>query len=88
MATNNIIEDNLWGWQKNLGEAIKSEIPNWQKFFNQASLEYGNAGGLKKNPLVVARTLELAWEANEKSSQLLLLVEKIISFAKTNFDIK
>jgi putative ATP-dependent endonuclease of the OLD family len=58
---NNLIKNNLWGWKTNFGDGIKAEIPNWTKYFDQASLEYGNAGGLQKNPLVISRTLELAW---------------------------
>lgn len=79
---NNIIKDNLWGWKTNLGDTIKKEIPDWTKYYDQASLEYGNAGGLQKNPLVISRTLELAWEAGEKSQTLLTLVGNIINFAQ------
>lgn len=79
---NNISKDNLWGWKTNLGNEVKVEIPNWTKYFDKACLEYGNAGGLQKNPLVIARTLELAWQEGEKSQTLLNLVESIINFAK------
>jgi predicted ATPase len=78
-----IIKNNLWGWKTNLGDGIKTEIPNWTKYFDQASLEYGNAGGLQKNPLVISRTLELTWEAGEKSQTLLTLVDNIIKFAQS-----
>lgn len=79
---NHIIKDNLWGWNTNLGDSIKTEIPTWTKYFDQASLEYGNAGGLQKNPLVISRILELAWKAGEKSEILLTLVGNIIKFAQ------
>ncbi len=80
---NNLIKNNLWGWKTNFGDGIKAEIPNWTKYFDQASLEFGNAGGLQKNPLVISRTLELAWEAGEKSQTLLTLLDNIIKFAES-----
>ncbi|MCA6439395.1 MAG: AAA family ATPase [Sediminibacterium sp.] len=79
---NTIKKDNLWGWKTNLGNEVKAEIANWQKYFDKACLEYGNAGGLQKNPLVIARTLELAWLEDEKSQTLITLVESIIKFTK------
>ena len=78
-----IIKDNLWGWKTNLGDTVKSEISGWHKYYDQASLEYGNAGGLQKNPLVISRTLELAWGAGEKSDSLILLVQNIINFSNS-----
>lgn len=81
---NHILKDNLAAWATNLGDSIKPEIPNWEKYYNQACSEFGNAGGLKKNPLVVARTLELAWDAGEKSPTLIGLIETVIKFAKAN----
>ena len=80
---NDFIKENIWGWKTNLGDSIKTEIPNWSKYFDQASSEYGNAGRLQKNPLVISRTLELAWEANQKSQTLLTLVGNIIKFAQS-----
>jgi len=52
-----VIRDNLWGWVNNLGDAVIAEIGNWSDYYTKACLEYGNAGGLQKNPLVIARTL-------------------------------
>lgn len=83
---NNVIQPNLWAWKTNLGNEVQAEIPNWTKYFDQASNEYGNAGSLKKNPLVVSRTLELAWEEGEVSTVLTKLVEQIIEFAKTKLN--
>lgn len=81
--TNNLIKDNTWGWKTNMGESVVSEISDWEKHYNAACLEYGNAGSLKKNPLVISRTLEIAWDTGKKSASLLSLVEKIIEFAKS-----
>lgn len=81
---NHIAKENLTAWKTNLGDSIKPEIPSWQKYYDQACGEYGNAGGLKKNPLVVARTLELAWDAGEKSNTLITLIDNIIKFAQAN----
>lgn len=78
----NIVKENLWALKTNLGDEVKVEFKEWSKYYTQACNEYGNAGSLNKNPLVVARTLELAWEAGEKSGILISLVENIIGFAK------
>ena len=43
---------------------------------------YGNLGGLKKNPLTIARALKSAWENDLKSNSLVKLVEDIITFVK------
>ena len=80
--TSDLVKDNTWGWKVNMGQSVEAEIADWEKHYNAACLEYGNAGGLKKNPLVISRTLEMAWGAGNKSAALLALVKKIIEFAK------
>lgn len=79
--TSSVTKGNLWGWQYNMGESVKKEILNWDKYYNTACSEYGNAGGFQKNPLVIARSLELAWSTGEKSASLVSLINNIISFA-------
>ena len=76
----NVVKSNLWAWKSNLGNEVQNEIVNWKTYFDAASLEFGNAGGLHKNPLVVARTLELAWVKGETSPNLIKLIETIIEF--------
>lgn len=76
----NIVKPNLWAWKTNLGKEVKSEIPNWNAFYTISCAEFGNAADLHKNPLVVARTLELAWEKEETSPNLIKLIETIIEF--------
>lgn len=78
----NIVKPNLWAWQTNLGMEVQNEIPNWKTYFDVACAEFGNAGSLNKNPLVIARTLEIAWKNGEKSQNLLKLNENIIEFGK------
>lgn len=78
----NVIKPNLWAWQSNLGKEVQNEIPTWNKYFDVACAEFGNAGSLHKNPLVIARTLEIAWEKGEISTSLIKLIEKIIEFGK------
>ncbi|RYY89977.1 MAG: DUF2813 domain-containing protein [Chitinophagaceae bacterium] len=73
---------NLWLWPTHADEAIKPEIPSWQHHAQTAALEYGNPGGLGKNALAIARTLELAWNAGERSPSLLQLVTSIVDFAR------
>ena len=55
---------------------------NLKQFEDAAALCYGNAGGLKKNPLAIAKTLELAWEDGIKSQILIELTDRIVKFIK------
>lgn len=80
--TASIFKDNLSCWQTNLTETIKAEFgADWQTYRDKASAFYDNAGDLEKNPLAVAKTLELAWADGKKSQILLDLVDRIIEFA-------
>jgi putative ATP-dependent endonuclease of OLD family len=79
----NIIYPNLWAWKSNLGKEVQIEISNWSRYFDIACAEFGNAGGFQKNPMVIARTLELAWVAEEKSPALIHLVQNIIQYGNS-----
>lgn len=77
-----IFKENLSCWQTNLTETIKTEFgADWQTYRDRASTFYDNAGDLEKNPLAIAKTLELAWADGKKSQILLDLVERIIEYA-------
>ena len=79
----NILTQNLTAWQTNLTDELKVELgEGLQDFANQAAAFYGNAGGLKKNPLGIAKTMELAWNGDLKSQLLLDLTERIVEFIK------
>jgi hypothetical protein len=79
----NILTPNLTAWQTNLTDELKDELgEGLQDFANQAAAFYGNAGGLKKNPLGIAKTMELAWNGELKSQLLLNLTERIVEFIK------
>lgn len=78
-----IIKENLSCWQTNLTDTIKTEFGNgWQKYRDKTSAFYDNAGDLEKNPLAVAKMLELAWTDGIKSATLVALIERIISYAQ------
>lgn len=80
--TASIFKDNLSCWQTNLTETIKAEFgADWQTYRDKASAFYDNAGDLEKNPLAIAKTLELAWADGKKSQILLDLVDRIIEYA-------
>lgn len=80
---NNVYKNNLACWKTNLTDSIKTEIgENWKKYKDKSALIYDNAPGLEKNPLAVAKTIELAWDAGDKSNLLISLVDQIIDFAK------
>ncbi len=81
--TTNIVRDNLTCWQINLTETIKIEFgADWQVYKDRAAAFYDNAGDLEKNPLAIAKMLELAWNDGKKSNILIDLTNRIIQFAK------
>lgn len=78
-----IIKDNLFMWNTNLTKIINNELgADWKKYLEQSYNYYGNPGGLKKNPLSIARALKLAWEDGVKSDELIKLVKGIVEYAK------
>lgn len=78
-----IIRDGLTAWQTNLTIEIMNELgEHLKKYEDAAALHYGKAGGLKKNPLAIAKTLELAWEDGIKSEILIELTDRIVEFIK------
>ncbi len=79
-----IIKENLICWKTNIGSEIENEIgAKWKEFKQKAESHYDNAGGLNKNPLVVAKILELAWKDGQKSELLNNSIDRIINFAES-----
>ena len=80
---NDVILDNITAWKTNLTKTVMNELgTDLKKYEDKAAAFYGNAGGLKKNPLGIAKTLELAWSEDVKSEILFKLTKRIIEFAK------
>lgn len=78
-----VIKDDLTAWQTNLTNEIINELGEYfKKCEDEAAAFYGNAGGLKKNPLAIAKSLELAWNEGIKSQMLIDLTARIIEFVK------
>ncbi|GAA3573454.1 ATP-dependent nuclease [Snuella lapsa] len=76
-----VIKDDLTAWQTNLTNEIINELgQDLKKHEDEAAAFYGNAGGLKKNPLAIAKSLELAWNEGIKSQILIDLTARIIEF--------
>ncbi len=76
-----VIKNNVQGWLTNLTHEISSDIgEGFKDYENKAAAHYGNAAKLKKNPLAIAKALELAWEDEVKSNKLLECVDRILSF--------
>jgi predicted ATP-dependent endonuclease of OLD family len=70
---------NLRMWKTNITDTVGSELgTNWKKHEDQAAAHYGNANGLKKNPLAVSRALESAWQEGLKSKSLQELVDCLL----------
>ena len=77
-----IIKDNCTCWKTNIGDEVSSEFGgDWGKYKTEAEKFYENPGGLNKNPLAIAKILELANNENKKSQLLTDLVKRIIDFA-------
>ena len=74
-------------WKTNITDTIGPEFgDDWKKYQDQAYAHYGNAGGLQKNPLAVARTLEYAWNSNLRSTILQELVNSLLAPKTTEAD--
>lgn len=81
--SDSIIKMNLYMWKTSLTKIIENEFgEDWKTYMDSAYNYYGNPGGLKKNPLTIARALTSAWENDLKSGSLAKLVEDIVAFAK------
>lgn len=56
--SDSIIKKNLYMWKTNLPQVIENEIGEaWNTYRDSAYDYYGKPGGLKKNPLTIARAL-------------------------------
>lgn len=72
-------------WHSEIEKVVEDEIgqEQWSEFRAQADKEYGHPpGGLRKNALHIAKSLQLAWDAGKKSASLKRVCEKIIEFGK------
>jgi putative ATP-dependent endonuclease of OLD family len=79
-----ICSNNFTLWKFNLTESIKEELgEKWENYKIQSYSHYGNPGDLIKNPLAIARALEMAWDDGVKSNLLITLVDSIIAFARS-----
>lgn len=79
----NINKHNTIVWKTNLTDTIQTEIgTEWKMAENKSIAYYGQAAGLQKNPLAIAKTLELLWEEGKKSITLSNLLDSILEFAK------
>lgn len=77
-----ILLDDLIAWKTNLTLEVQNDFDEqFEEYETGAALVYGNAGGLKKNPLGIAKALELAWNDDVKSSLLIDLTDRIIEFS-------
>ncbi|MBE8718516.1 AAA family ATPase [Cellvibrio polysaccharolyticus] len=75
-----IRKSNLRMWKTNITDTVGPEFgEDWKTHEDKAALYYGNAGGLKKNPLAVSRALESAWNAGLKSTTLQELVVRLLA---------
>ena len=72
-------------WHSEIEKVVEEEIgqEQWGEFRNEANKHYGHPpGGLEKNVLQIAKSLEFAWDAGKKSASLIRVCEKIIEFGK------
>ncbi len=80
--TEHLIKENFTCWKTNIGNEVSSEFGvDWGKYKTEAEKFYENPGGLNKNPLAIAKILEMAEKDNKESQLLTDLVLRIIDFA-------
>lgn len=80
----NLYRENVCCWSSNMTDMIKNELgAGWHEARNASNVFYGNASGLEKNPLAIAKTLEFAWGNGVKSGMLLELIHHIVAFAQS-----
>lgn len=75
-----------WGigfvvWPTDIGKIVSDEIgkADWARFQQEADTKYGHGGGLKKNTLHIAASLDFAWQAGKKSASLEKLCGEILN---------
>lgn len=80
----------VWGkgfvmWHSDIGEIVAANIgkAEWAGFQDEADKEYGQVGGLRKNALHIATSLNLAWQAEKTCSDLEKLCSAILDPAES-----
>jgi putative ATP-dependent endonuclease of OLD family len=69
-------------WTHQFSRVVQDEIgKDWQAHFETACGCFNSPGGLHKNPLVIAKALELASAAGLRSTSLTRLVSSVLDFA-------
>jgi len=82
----NIFGNNFAIWKTELEDVVKDEFKDkWGKYKCQSENYYGNAGGLNKNPLLIAHILKTAWADKVVSSILSSLCQRIVDYAQSNY---
>lgn len=82
--TQDIWHTNLTAWSTNITDVVAQELgEDWKKHIDAAAANYGQPGGLQKNPLAVVWALRAAWDANIRSDSLAKLATNIAKFAKS-----
>jgi len=80
---NTIYKHNLTMWKTNISKIVENEFNSkWGDFKTQSYNYYGNPGDVNKNPLIIARSLKIAWNENCKSEEIIKLVNNIVAFVK------
>jgi len=81
--TETIFGENFLIWKTCITEEMINELGTvWTEKKSESEVYYGQPGGLNKNPLAIARALQLSWDAGTKSESLLKLTKSIIDFAE------
>jgi putative ATP-dependent endonuclease of the OLD family len=82
--TESVSHLNMCMWKTNLTSEVEEDFgDDWSAHRDAASVRYGHAANLKKNPLAIAFALNDAWEKDHKSEKLESLVDAIVHWAKS-----
>lgn len=71
-------------WNTELGKVVGADFdpPEWERYRNEVSAEYGQVEGLTKNSLYIADVLDKAWQEGKRSATLEKLCGSIRAFAE------
>jgi len=82
--SNAVLSERVVMWPSEIQKVVEEDIgkPEWDGFRAEADKKFGHAGGLQKNVLHIASSLQLAWEAGKRAKSLEEACQRIVEFAR------
>jgi hypothetical protein len=77
-----IWKNNCVVWSTEIGQVVRAELgAKWEKAYVETCKSYMNPGGLEKNGLAVAQTLETSCANGSLPASLVKLMDAILNFS-------